>query len=211
MRRSVAAVALACVSGAAMLFAASFIAGVISAPQSADPDPVRLEHGLPVGVVRSPEGALAAAANDVAIEHRTSATDPVAFEQLIRVAWVRGAGARELGLERRARALAPAPVGLRLLSGVAAGRIEHYAHGSAVVALWCVSTYWSAAIAPTQKWSLDTLTLRWTAGRWRVSAHTATGAPVPQWAAAAAGNDTAAAFNAGLAGMTAPTYGGTAW
>lgn len=185
---------------------AAFAAGRATLEAAAALDPVVLDAGVPVGVSHSPAGAIAAGADYVAAEHRTSATDPRVFRRLLAQDWTAGAGAGDLEAAERSLAQSPAPAGLRLLAGVAAGKLDSYRGDTARVELWSQATFWSPTLAPTQTWQLDALTLHWSDGRWRVSLHAALRAPVPAWATVDGDSDTAGAFDAALPGMTAPDY-----
>lgn len=207
MRSRLIAGLLVAVLPAAVVFAAGFAAGTATLDSTSHPNPLALDQGVPVGVSHTRAGALAAGANYVAIEHRTSASDPIAFRRLIAVAWTASAAPGELSAEEQALALTPPPTGVRLLAGVAAGRLFRYEGATAKLELWSEAIYWSSTIEPTQKWAFDQLTLQWVRGRWRVSAHSAGAAPVPSWATAYRGNDTSTAFDAGVDGMSAPDYG----
>jgi hypothetical protein len=192
---------------AAAAFAIAFAVGGATVHATADPDPIRLDQGIPVGVLHTPVGALAAGANYMALERRTSATAPAEFRRLLELGWVPSARAVELAAAQQAVLQTPPPRGVHLLTGVAAGKVERYRSDTAQLKLWTEAVYWSAAVAPTQTWALDELALRWSDGRWQVSAHTTDAAPVPGWATAYQGNDTSRAFDADLEGMTAPYYG----
>ena len=192
---------------AAAGFALAFAVGEATVHATADPDPIQLEQGIPVGVLHTPVGALAAGANYMAAERRTSATVPAEFRRLLALAWAPSARTVELAAEQQAVLQTPPPQGVHVLTGVAAGKVERYRSDTAQLELWSEAVYWSAAIPPTQTWALDVLWLRWSDGRWQVSAHTAADAPVPGWATVYHGNDTSRAFDTGLEGMTAPYYG----
>jgi hypothetical protein len=64
-RRTVAGVAAVLAAGAA--FGLAFAVGRATAPSPAPADAIRLVHDLPVGVLDTPAGALAAADNYVAV------------------------------------------------------------------------------------------------------------------------------------------------
>jgi len=81
------------------------------------------------------------------------------------------------------------------------------------VVVWHEITLWSPSVPPTQRWSLDTLTLVWDSGRWLVASRTAAPdpeTPVPAWTSGTADDSTRQAFNTRLAGMSAPYYTGVA-
>ena len=192
---------------AAAVFAVALAAGEATVHSTADPSPIHLEEGIPVGVLHTPAGALADGANYMAVERRSAATAPAEFRRLLALAWAPSARSTELDAAQQAVRQAPAPEGVHLLTAVVAGRVEQYRGDTARVELWSEAVYWSAAIAPTQTWSLDELSLQWSDGRWQVSAHTTAEAPVPGWASVYHANDTSHSFDEALKGMSAPYYG----
>src|SRR5437763_898031 len=113
-----------------LLFAiAAFVVG--TAARSPQPDPIQTRQGVPVGVERTPAGAVAAADDYLAIEQASVERDPVRFAALV---------AEDYSATLRASSLAEAradrhrdPRGLRLwMSGgqsftaIAAHRLDWY-------------------------------------------------------------------------------------
>jgi hypothetical protein len=199
---------------AALLIAAGASAlGYGPAPKAARPNPIRLEHGVPIGVLDTPAGALAAADNYVASED-DALLSPGELRQVVDTVWAPAERAVELAQPFPAAALAGKPAtfaGLRLTAAVAADKLEAYTPQSAEIGVWDEITIWSPTVAPTQRWTLDTVTLVWDAGGWLVASRSAapdSGTPVPEWTSGGAQDRTSEAFDARLAGMSAPCYGG---
>jgi hypothetical protein len=169
-------------------------------------DAVVLHGGVPAGLLDTRAGAVAAAAEYAATVQRTSALDPALSARVVRLVYTPDAGRRVLGLASEARSSDPPLSGMRLLTAVAAARLDEFTVDSAAVGLWLEATYWSAAIEPTQTWALEQLKLRWRDGRWLVASELERVAPVPVWATVRDRNDTSKAFDVSLAGMRDVEY-----
>jgi hypothetical protein len=174
---------------------------------------IELESGVPVGVKRTPAGALAAADNYLADAAQTLEQDPRAFRELVARAYAPNARARTLEQAQELRLSDPSGManygeGGRGLAVVAARRLDHYTPSSATVTSWLVGFVWGPHVSPRQGWNLVDTTLVWSSGRWLVTSSqtNATPAPVPAIVFVEGHSDSLAAFSE-LAGMTAPFYG----
>ena len=191
----------------AAVVASSFAAARSTVAAPGAPDPVRLEGGIPVGVVQTPAGALAAADNFVAAGVPAS-LDPERFREFANAViepgahdWIQTAGA--------AAALnGGPPAGAQVIGSVVADRLDAYGSGRAEVGIWALGTYWDGGSAPTQYWSLVEVSLRWSGDRWRmVAARESVPGPVPALIAGGLGQRTSSVWDRVLAGMSAPYYG----
>jgi hypothetical protein len=174
---------------------------------------IALEGGVPVGVKRTPAGALAAADNYLADSAQTLEQDPTGFGELVAEVYAPNVRAQTLAAAQQLRLSDPAGmsnynVGGRGLALVAARRLDHYTPSSATVTSWLGGFVWGPQLSPRQSWNLVDTTLVWRSGRWLVvsSQTDRTPAPVPAIVYVAGHSDSLAAFSA-LAGMTAPFYG----
>jgi hypothetical protein len=198
---------------ALLLPAVAFAAGYKTAPATAHRNPIRLENGVPVGVLDTPVGALAAADNYVSAED-DALLSGAAIRRVVDTLWVPRDRAIELAQPFPAAAVAGRPAkfsGLKLTAAVAGHKLESYSADTARVGVWHEITVWSSTLAPAQRWSLDTLTLVWDAGRWLVASRSPlpdSRTPVPAWTSGGAADRTAQAFNSRLVGMSGPYYGG---
>jgi hypothetical protein len=174
---------------------------------------IKLEGGVPVGVERTPTGALAAADNYLAASSQTLEHDPSSFGAL--VARVYAPASREQTLAQAQQLRLSDPVGMnnygeggRGLALVAARRLDSYTPTSATVTSWLAGFVWGPHVPPRQSWNLVDTTLTWSSGRWLVvsSQTDPTPAPVPAIVYVDGRNAGVAAFSR-LAGMTAPFYG----
>jgi hypothetical protein len=204
-------VALALFILALVLFALSLGGGGGASPAASGA--VELRDGVPVGVQRTPAGALAAADNYLAYASQTLEQDPAAFALLVAQAYAPASRAQALSEAQQLRLSDSVGVsnytqGGRGLALVAARRLDSYTPSSATVTSWLAGFVWGPHLTPRQSWNLVDTTLVWSSGRWLVvsSQTDPTPAPVPAIVYVAAGNDAAAAFSR-LAGMTAPFYG----
>ena len=96
------------------------------------------------------------------------------------------------------------------LSVIGARRLDYYAGNDAEVTTWNVDVFWGRRRPPKQAWVLTQTSLRWTGGRWLVTATATlpTPGPVPAITPqATAANDSADAFASDLAGFQPPSYG----
>lgn len=187
--------------------------GYRTAPRVSRPNPIRLVDGVPVGVIDTPVGAIAAAENYLASEDDALLSRDE-IRRVVDTVWAPAERGVELAQPFPAAALAGKPAtfpGLRLAAAVAGAKLESYAPQSAQVLVWHEITVWSASVAPTQRWSLDTVTLVWDGGRWLVASRAAapdSETPVPAWTSGTRQDGTSEAFDTRLAGMSAPYYGG---
>jgi hypothetical protein len=187
--------------------------GYRTAPKISRPNPIRLVDGVPVGVIDTPVGAIAAAENYLASEDDALLSSDE-IRRVVGTVWAPGERGVELAQPFPAAALAGKAAtfpGLRLAAAVAGAKLESYAPQSAQVLVWHEITVWSASVAPTQRWSLDTVTLVWDGGRWLVASRAAapdSETPVPAWTSGTRQDGTSEAFDTRLAGMSAPYYGG---
>jgi hypothetical protein len=197
---------------AVLVLGAAVAGGLATAPVTTDPDPIMVRQGVPVGVERTPNGAIAAADNYVAAEDR-ALTSAAGMRAVVETDWVPSARRVELAQPYPAAAIAGKPLsfpGLRLAADVAADRLESYSSNTAQIGVWDEITVWSSTVAPTQHWELDTINLVWGAGQWQVASRlTAPDAqtPVPSWTSGGPADRTSAAFDSQLAGMATPYYG----
>jgi hypothetical protein len=193
--------------------AGALVLGYRTAPKISRPNPIRLVDGVPVGVIDTPVGAIAAAENYLASEDDALLSSDE-IRRVVDTVWAPGERGVELAQPFPAAALAGKAAtfpGLRLAAAVAGAKLESYAPQSAQVLVWHEITVWSASVAPTQRWSLDTVTLVWDGGRWLVASRAAapdSETPVPAWTSGTRQDGTSEAFDTRLAGMSAPYYGG---
>jgi hypothetical protein len=200
------AVAAACAVSIAMTL-------LLSPAQRAASPPVRMIGGVPVGVKRTPAGALAAADNYVALEAQSIEQDPRTFAALLTQAYTPTARARTQSQARRIRMVDRENVknfegGGRGLAVIAARSLASWTPRRARVRTWLAGLVWGPELPPRQTWNLVDTTLVWQGGRWLVAAMdtSSTPAPVPSVVYVEGGNNRTAAF-ARLAGMSAPFYG----
>lgn len=190
-----------------------FVAGrVVSGPV---PDPIRMAHGVPVGVDQSRAGALAAADSYIATEQATIEEAPARFAAL--VSEVYAARLKAGALAAGARARLEDPRGVRLWAGggesftaVGAQRLDSYRGDSATVTTWAVQVFWGPGQQPCQVWALGQITLAWQGGRWRVTTMRLLPGPAPAPASlpqAAAADDITMVFDARLEGFSPVGYG----
>jgi hypothetical protein len=164
----------------------TFAAGYDSAPRTARPNPIRLEHGIPIGVLDTPAGAVAAADNYVVSED-DALLSPVWTRGVVRAVWAPGAQAAELAQPFPAAALMAKPAtfpGLRLTAAVAASKLGSYTTQAAQIDVWHEVTVWGPNLVPTQRWALDTINLAWASSRWLITSRSSTPdaqTPVPAW------------------------------
>lgn len=196
----------------AAILGGAFVAGYSSELSTANPNPIRLEHGVPVGVLDTPAGAVSAADNYLAAEDDALLT-PGVLRQLVDTDWTSAGRGVELAHPLPNAALRTTPQELgdtHLAAAVAASRLESFSGQNARVGVWHEVTTWSSSVPPTQHWLLDRVTLVWENGRWliasRASAPDAT-TPVPAWTNGGPADRTSEAFDSVLAGMRVPYYG----
>lgn len=196
------------------LMAGGLALGYESVPTAVRANPIELVHGVPVGTLDTRGGAVAAADNYVASEDQ-ALLSPERIRRVVDTVWAPAERAVELAQPFPAAAVAGKPAtfaGLRLTAAVAADKLGAYTARSAQVGVWHEFTIWSPTVAPTQRWSLDTVTLEWDSGRWLVASRSVapdSATPVPAWTSGGALDRTSQAFDARLAGMSAPYYRGS--
>jgi hypothetical protein len=203
----VVAVALLVVAAGALLL------GYQTALTVTRPNPIRLEDGVPVGVVDTPVGAIAAAENYLASED-DALLSRTEIRRVVDTVWAPAERDVELAQPFPAAGLAGKPAtfpGLQLSAAVAGAKLDSYTPQSAQVVVWHEITLWSPSVEPTQRWSLDTVMLVWDQGRWLIASRTAapdSQTPVPAWTSGTPPDSTSDAFDTRLAGMSAPYYMG---
>jgi hypothetical protein len=201
--------------GAVLVTASALAMGYRTTPKVTRPNPIRLEHGVPVGVLDTPAGAVAAADNDVASED-DALLSPDEIRGVVDTEWAPQMRAVELTQPFLAAALASKPAafaGVKLTAAVAADKLDAYSPQRAQVSVWSEITIWSSTVAPTQRWALDTVTLAWGSEQWLVTSRSAapdSATPVPAWTSGGMQDRASTAFDTRLTDMAAPYYGGAA-
>ena len=199
--------------GAVVVTAGALAFGYETVPATTRPNAIRLEHGVPVGVLDTRAGAVAAADNYVATED-DSLLSPSQIRGVVDTEWAPQERAVELAQPFLAAALAGEPAtldGLKLTAAVAADKLQAYSPQRAQVSVWSEITIWSSTVAPTQRWTLDTVTLAWDSGRWLVTSRSTapdSSTPVPVWTSGDMRDRASATFDTRLADMSAPYYSG---
>ena len=175
---------------------------------------VVMVHGIPVGIQDTPAGALAAADNYLAVASQTVEQDPAEFAGLVDTVYVAASRANTLTQTARARGADIADMrnyahGGRAVAVIAARRLDRYTPTRATITSWLGGFLWGPGLSPRQSWNLVDTTLIWRGGRWLVASVSTerTPAPVPSVVFVDGPNNRSAAFDARLAGMTAPFYG----
>jgi hypothetical protein len=171
-------------------------------------------HGIPVGVRDTAAGALAAADNYLAIASQTVEQNPAQFAVLVNTVYTPGSRAGTLVQASAERGGDIADMrnyarGGRAVAVIAARRLDRYTPGRATITSWLGGFVWGPALSPRQSWNLVDTTLLWRQGRWVIASMNTerTPAPVPSVVFVDGHNNQSAAFDAALAGMTAPFYG----
>jgi len=201
------------VVGALAVTAGALALGYETVPATTRPNAVRLEHGVPVGILDTAAGAVAAADNYVAAEDDALLSSNQ-IRGVVNTEWAPRERAVELAQPFLAAALAGTPAtldGLKLTAAVAADKLQAYSPQSAQVSVWSEITIWSSTVAPTQRWTLDTVTLAWDSGRWLVTSRSTapdSSTPVPVWTSGDMRDRASATFDTRLADMSAPYYSG---
>jgi hypothetical protein len=203
---------LALLAGA---LAGCFAAGRATVRPGGLPNPIVVKRGIPVGVERTPQGALAAADEYLAVEQETVERDPARFASLVDVDYA--PSIRQSAIAGGAADRRGDPVGMALWANggqsftlVAASRLDSYRGGRAQVTAWAGQVFWGPDRAPTQTWALAQTTLAWREGRWVVLAMRALSDPAPSPAVLSAANprdETSTAFYSELRGFTPVSYG----
>jgi hypothetical protein len=175
---------------------------------------VVMVHGIAVGMQDTPAGALAAADNYVAIASQTVEQNPGEFAELVDTVYTPAARTNTLAQAARARAADVADMrnyaqGGRAVAVIAARRLDRYTPARASMTSWLGGFVWGPGLSPRQSWNLVETTLSWQHGRWLVASMNTerTPAPVPSVVFVEGQNNSSAAFDARLVGMTAPFYG----
>ena len=185
-----------------------------SSPSGGELAAAKIVHGIPVGVRDTAAGALAAADNYLAIASQTVEQNPAQFTALVSTVYTPGARAGTLAQASAARGADIADMrnyarGGRAVAVIAARRLDHYTRSRATITSWLGGFVWGPAVSPRQSWNLVDTTLLWRQGRWLIASMSAerTPAPVPSVVFVDGHNNQSGAFDARLAGMTAPFYG----
>lgn len=192
--------------GAVGVFVAAFVAGRATGGHRSWRDSIRLDAGVPVGVLHTPAGALAAADNYVS----AGITDSLDQRALRTFADTLVAPAKRRSLLTASQRLAQSgpPHGTRAVGLVVAHALRRYAGDRARVTTWQVGSYWGPGLQPSQYWALADLSLRWADGRWQIaSLDERLPGPVPPRIAAPPAARKVSVWNRALAGMSAPYYG----
>jgi hypothetical protein len=204
---------------AGLLAACALAAGVLigratSHARHASSAAVVMVHGIAVGMQDTAAGALAAADNYVAIASQTVEQDPGEFAELVATVYTPAARSGTLAQAARVRAADVADMrnyaqGGRAVALIAARRLDRYTPARASVTSWLGGFVWGPGLSPRQSWNLVDTTLSWHRGRWLVASMNTerTPAPVPSVVFVEGQNNSSAAFDARLVGMTAPFYG----
>jgi hypothetical protein len=192
-----------------------FAAGRATVRAGGRPNPIVLKHGIPVGVRRTPQGAVAAADEYLAVEQQTVERDPVRFASMVEADYA--PAIRQSTIAAGAADRRSDPVGMALWANggqsftlIAASRLDWYRSGRAQVTSWAGQVFWGLGRAPTQAWALARTTLAWRNGRWVVLAMRALADPAPSPAALSAADprdETSAAFYSQLRGFMPVSYG----
>ena len=171
-------------------------------------------HGVAVGVLDTPAGALAAADNYLASASQSVEQDQAGFAALVAAVYAPASRASTLAQAAQARASDTTDMrnyaqGGRAVAVIAARRLDRYTPGRATVTSWLGGFVWGPQLSPRQSWNLVDTTVVWRRGRWLVvSMNTERApAPVPSVVFVDGHSNQSSTFNARLAGMTAPFYG----
>jgi hypothetical protein len=170
---------------------------------------------VPVGIDRSPGGAVAAADEYLATEQATVERDPSRLGALLSDDYARALKAGALAAAEKDRQRDPR--GMRLWTDggqsftvIGAHRLDWYRAGGAQVTVWAGQVFWGPGQPPCQAWSIGRITLAWRDRRWEVTAISTLPVPAPAPAAlpqASPGDDTASMFSSALAGFSPVSYG----
>lgn len=198
---------------AVLIATPAFFAGRAVTPPAGDP--IEEVHGVPVGVERTPAGAVAAAESYLAAEQATVEREPARFAKLVSTDYVARLRASALTGARFDRLRDAGGMALWSHGGesftvIGAERLDWYRGDSSQVTTWAGQIFWGPGEEPAQVWSLGQVRLIWRAGRWEVSGMSTLPEPAPTPAAlpqAAPKDDTAAVLDAKLAGFTSVSYG----
>lgn len=150
------------------------LSGDKKATPGAEPGPSSVESGVPVGYMRSPEGATQAALNySDALAHALKR--PAAERRAVIQAMASSGKAEEIfGQLQDAYRLVDEALGSEADNAVASYgvlgyQVQAFDRESAEIALWEVSVFGSAATAKADAgWSTTIVKLRWTDGDWKL-------------------------------------------
>ena len=186
----------------------AFAAGRSTLASGRAPDPLRLEHGIPISVVDTRRGALVAADNYLALGISAS-LDIGQLRQFARAAIDPRARTRFIAASQSFGQGSGPPAGARVVGSVVAHRVESYGAGSARVRAWTLCAYWGPGLVPTQYSALVDVSLRWASDRWWIVAvQESLPGPVAGLVAGPHTARSSEAWDQALAGMSAPYYGG---
>lgn len=147
-----------------------------TATEMAGTGPTDVVHGVPVGYARTPEGAVAAAANYTAVLGAKHNIDPAYGRDAYPVFALPDVVADLLRRSedfgdtvRDAAALAADPA-LVLRAAPLGYRLDHYSHDQATVTVWAVAMGVGTQELPlATAWATEQLTLRWIDQDWKVA------------------------------------------
>lgn len=180
----------------------------------AGPAAIRTVGGVPIGVLHTRAGALAASDNYVATSSETVIQDPGRFERLVRSVYSRSYQSTVLRKAGQVRAKSPRAIaryeaGARAVALIGARRLGSYDGARAVVTTWRAGVIWGPSGRAEARWFLSTTRMRWHNERWLIEL--AKDVPRPAPAPVLVYNDPtslkSSTFERELRGMTAPTYG----
>jgi len=185
----------------------AFAAGRSTVARRVTPNPVRLEQGMPVGVLRTPSGALAAADNYVATAISAS-LDPTELQRFADALIDPSAREQFVSAGQNLAQTGSPPPGARVLGSVVAHRLDSYAGDSAEVSAWLLGSYWGGGLVPSQYSALVQMSLRWMGDRWQIaSVRQLVPGPVSGLVAGSQETRSTSAWDAALTGMSGPYYG----
>lgn len=189
------------------LLGGAYAAGRSTVKDVGTRNPLAVEHGIPIGVVESPVGALAAADNYAAVG---VTADLGPGEQHAFIGTVIDPGVRSAfsAADQAVAQREALPVGAHMIGSVLAHRLESYSAGVSDVSVWELASEWDGGVVPTQYWALVELSLRWNADRWQVTrVRELLPGLVPALIAGGRDARSTAVWDQTLAGMSAPYYG----
>jgi hypothetical protein len=192
-----------------------FIGGRATVTAGGPRNPIVLERGIPVGVQRTPQGAVAAANEYLAVEQQTVERDPIGFGSLVEADYAPSSRQGTIAAGASDRRNDPRGMALWANGGqsftlVAASRLDWYRTSEAQVTSWAGQVFWGLARPPTQSWALAQTTLAWRNGRWVVLVMRTLPDPAPSPAALSGADPRAqssAAFYSQLRDFTPVSYG----
>jgi hypothetical protein len=209
------------VAAAVILVVTAFAGFLIGAARGDGPPggATVLRDGVPVGVLHTRAGALAAADHYLVADLQTIERAPDLYAVLVREAFASDVQPSALAQAASLRESDSAGMTLWAAGGhsltlIGGHRLERYRLGRPVVTAWVGTVYWGPGQPPKQAWSLARLALIWTGGRWRVTGLVTTSAqpaPVPaRTPQAAPATDNTRLFDSSLAGFTSVDSGAPA-